>query len=143
MEILTWLEANYDLLVRLGKSSSSNCCAADQQLLSPPPSCQQLVWSSPARVPLDQLRNKSLLLPSAITEHAQDDHSLTSIEIHNSYCPSTPVCVGEFCSYSTLHWRLQNFQGIQSHKQCCGSGSRSGSARIRNFLQDPDPDQYR
>jgi hypothetical protein len=25
-------------------------------------------------------------------------------------------------------------------KQCCGSGTGSGSARIRNFLQDPDPE---
>jgi hypothetical protein len=24
--------------------------------------------------------------------------------------------------------------------QCCGSGTGSGSARIRNFLQDPEPD---
>jgi hypothetical protein len=28
-------------------------------------------------------------------------------------------------------------------RQCCGSGSgyRSGSGRIQNFLLDPDPDQ--
>jgi hypothetical protein len=26
-----------------------------------------------------------------------------------------------------------------SFYQCCGSGFRSGSVRIRNFLQDPDP----
>jgi hypothetical protein len=30
-----------------------------------------------------------------------------------------------------------NSRGVPSRHQCCGSGS--GSARIRNFLQDPDP----
>jgi hypothetical protein len=29
---------------------------------------------------------------------------------------------------------------IHNRDQCCGSGSESGSIRIRNFLQDPDPD---
>jgi hypothetical protein len=29
---------------------------------------------------------------------------------------------------------------IPIHNHCCGSGSESGSVRIRNFLQDPDTD---
>jgi hypothetical protein len=71
--------------------SSSSC--ADQQLL--PPSCQQLVWSSPARVPL-AIISSSKALPPAFMEHAPDDSSLTGIEIRNSYCPSMPVLIGKF-----------------------------------------------
>jgi hypothetical protein len=50
-------------------------------------------------------------------------------------------CVRKLIISRRIQSRIQKgFRAwIRGSGQCCGSGSRYGSARIRNFLQDQDP----
>ncbi len=82
---------------------------------------------------------RAVSLSQSTTLHSTGNNSVWTKEVGHSktrgtvralFFPAQIYCCTKVY-ISNILWRL---------KQCCGSGSGSGSGRIRNFLQDPDPE---
>jgi hypothetical protein len=59
-------------------------------------SWEQQVWSlGSLGVPLGQLYSRVLSAATGIQEHEPNEGCLKTIEIHNSFRPSLPVCIGK------------------------------------------------